>query len=350
MDTRTIGVELEYQLVAEDTLALTGASPDILAEVPAPLRDLVKPEFETSAIEVISRPHAAIGPLIDELEATVRVVARLAARRGVRLLGLGTHPTSHWNDQQVYPDRRYTRLITELGDSVRRTVTFGMHVHVGCSGPDDVIATCRRLTNWTPLFIALSASSPYWCGRDMGMASYRTEVCDPLPPGGPMPPFRSFAEYEAALDRWRAAGAIEGPRDVWWDVRPNLTYMTAEVRAFDMVPILGDVASLAALVQCLAGPEVEPPDCDETTLRICRSRAARRAAATSVPAPGCTLVPVPRLLADLLPRLGPVASARGCGWLVERLDLFPVRSWADVVRRGMAEAGLESLRPRLVTL
>jgi carboxylate-amine ligase len=348
MDPRTIGAELEYQLVAEQTLTLIGASPAILAGIPASLKDRVKPEFETSAIELISRPHEKVMPLLDELEATAGAVATLAARQGVRLLGLGTHPTSHWRDQRVYPDGRYDRLLAEMGDSLRRTVTFGLHVHVGCSDPEDVIATCRRLTNWTPLFVALSASSPYWCGRDMGVASYRTEVCDPLPPGGPMPRFGSFAEYEAALTDWRARDLVGGPRDVWWDVRPNLEYMTAEVRAFDMVPLLGDVGSLAALVQCLAGPEVEPPDCDDTTLRICRSRAARRGPAAAVPGPGCVLVPVPRLLADLLPRLEPVAEAHGCDLLVERLEYFPVRSWADRVRQGMTRQGLESLRPYLV--
>jgi carboxylate-amine ligase len=350
MDPRTIGAELEFQLVTEQTLTLTGAAPLILAGIPAALKDRVKPEFEASCLEIVSTPHTAVESLFDELAATIAQVAQVAyARREVRLLGLGTHPTAHWHDQQVYPDSRYSRLIVEMGDSIRRTVTFGLHVHVGCAGPDDMIATCRRLTGWVPLFVALSGSSPYWCGRDMGVASYRTEVCDPLPPGGPMPPFASHAEYAAALAHWVDLGLVDSPRDVWWDVRPSPAYGTAEVRVFDMVPLLGDAASLAALVQCLAGPEISAPNCDETTLKVCRARAARKGIRADVPAPGCgQLLPVPALLADLMPRLEPIAEELGCGWLIERLDLFSHRSWADRVRQGMASQGLESLRPSLV--
>jgi glutamate---cysteine ligase / carboxylate-amine ligase len=342
----TIGVELEYQLVDAGTMALVGAAPAILADLPGDVADRIKPEFETSAIEVVSRPALTTGGLLSELEYLTLTLQAAAARQGVRLIGLGTHPTSHWKDQRVTPGARYERLVQELGDAVLRTVTFGLHVHVGCPSADAMIATCRRLTNWAPLLIALSGSSPYWCGRDTGAHSYRTEVCDPLPPGGPMPPYQSYAEYQADLDRWIGLGIAASDRDVWWDVRPTTKFLTAEVRVCDMVPTLTAVEALASLIQCLASPEVTPPDCDETVLRVARNRAAQHGPAAAIPAPGCcTLRPAREILPEVLESLRPVARRHCCTGALQRLDRLVVHPWSEVVRRSIQERGpVETLR------
>ncbi len=48
----TIGVELELQLVDQDTFALASRIEDILAALPEHLREVVKPELMQSYIEI----------------------------------------------------------------------------------------------------------------------------------------------------------------------------------------------------------------------------------------------------------------------------------------------------------
>ena len=62
---------------------------------------------------------------------------------------------------------------------------------------------------------------------------------------------RSWRHYLEIVDRLFAAGCIRSVNDLWWDVRPNPAYGTAEVRICDMPPDLPSVLGLTALIQCL---------------------------------------------------------------------------------------------------
>jgi carboxylate-amine ligase len=127
-----------------------------------------------------------------------------------------------------------------------------MHVHVGIEDEDLRIDLLGQLSYFLPHLLALSASSPFWLGRDTGLASYRLSIFDNLPRTGLPPVFSSFGEYKRAVDILTRAGVIEDATKIWWDMRPSARFPTLEARICDVTPRLDDAVAIAALVQCLA--------------------------------------------------------------------------------------------------
>ena len=83
------------------------------------------------------------------------------------------------------------------------------------------------------MFLALSASSPFWHGLDTGMASARTKIFEGLPTAGLPPQLDSYGDFETFMETLIAANAIESVREVWWDVRPHPDFGTVELRMCD---------------------------------------------------------------------------------------------------------------------
>ena len=63
----------------------------------------------------------------------------------------------------------------------QRNLVCGMHVHVEVPDPDRRADLMNRLLPYTPLLLALSASSPFWQGEDTGLAAYRLSVWGEMP-------------------------------------------------------------------------------------------------------------------------------------------------------------------------
>ena len=68
--------------------------------------------------------------------------------------------------------------------TARRMAIFGIHTHVGVRSAEKAIAIANALTAYIPHFLALSASSPWFEGRDTGLASSRSKVFEGLPTAG----------------------------------------------------------------------------------------------------------------------------------------------------------------------
>ena len=66
------------------------------------------------------------------------------------------------------------------------------HVHVGVPDAEAAIRAANRLRSRIPLLLALSVNSPFWQGRDSGLASARTPLFQAFPRVG-IP--RAFADY-----------------------------------------------------------------------------------------------------------------------------------------------------------
>jgi glutamate---cysteine ligase / carboxylate-amine ligase len=141
----------------------------------------------------------------------------------------------------------------------RRNHVCGMHVHVEVPKSVDRITLMNRLVPYLPLLLALSASSPYWQGRDTGLAAYRLCVWSELPRTGLPETFADTEEYERFVDLMVRTGAIKDASFLWWAIRPSLKYPTLELRVADSCTSLDTSIAIAALNRCLVRYAVRNP-------------------------------------------------------------------------------------------
>jgi carboxylate-amine ligase len=329
-DWPTLGVEVELQLVDARSMALKSAIADLLAELPADLHDSVKPEFLQCYVEVNTGVCRTVADVGADLDGKIRAVERAADHCGVGLFWGGTHPFSHWRDQEITPNERYYKLANVLGETVVRPVTFGLHVHVGVVSGDAAIRVGDRLQQYLPLLLAFSANSPFWNGRRTGDHAHRIGLLEGFPTGGLPPRMRSWNEYQLLFRSLKEAGFIESPKEIWWDVRPCPENGTVEVRICDMPPDLPSVLGLTALIQCLVAElserlDGDAPDSGSHSLlvRQNRWRACRFGPGAALVDPTTLEVSPARQAAEKLAvRLRPVAERLGCVRQLENvLDL-----------------------------
>jgi carboxylate-amine ligase len=251
----SLGVEVELALVDAESGELTCVAPELLARVgagyPETEHPKIKKELYQCTVEVITGVCATVAEARADLAESMREVEQAAAESGAAVIGAGLHPFTPWHQLSLSEGERYQRLVDTIGWPARRLTTHGVHVHVGVRSGDKAIATVNSLTEYLPVFLALSAASPYWNGRDTGLASTRTKIFESMPTTGLPPHLRDWAEFNVFLDTLIEAGAIETVREVWWDIRPHPGYGTVELRMCDSMPTLWEISALAALAQSL---------------------------------------------------------------------------------------------------
>src|SRR5260370_647809 len=136
----------------------------------------IRHELMQSTVEVVTGICSTAAEVKADLAATIGELQRITSARGTMLACAGTHPVSDWRDARMAPIQRYAELIEQMQWLARRIQTFGVHVHVGLRDGSKAIPIVNALAAYLPHFLALTASSPYWCGRDTGLASIRSAV------------------------------------------------------------------------------------------------------------------------------------------------------------------------------
>ena len=247
----SMGIEEEYLLVDLENYDLTPAPDELMRECQKQLEDQVSPEFLQCQIEVGTKVCKNAGEARENLAHLRRTIANLAAQYGLAPLAASCHPFADWNHQVFTEKERYRNLEKELAGVARRMLICGMHVHVGLGDDDLRIDLMSQISYFLPHFLALSTSSPFWQGRDMGLNSYRLTVFDNLPRTGLPPGFTSYTEYRRSVEIIINSGLIQDASKIWWDVRPSSKFPTLETRICDVMPLLDDAVGVAALIQCL---------------------------------------------------------------------------------------------------
>ena len=143
--------------------------------------------------------------------------------------------------------------------AARMQVIYGLHVHVAVPDAERAIRAVNALSRHVPLFVALSANSPFWHGSDTRLSSTRVKVFDLVPRSGLPPRFRSWEDFEGYVDAMVAAESIPDYSLCWWDARPHPRFGTVELRAPDAQTESARTCSLAALAQCLVATADERP-------------------------------------------------------------------------------------------
>ena len=322
------GIEEEYFLVHEDTLALVRRAPKaLLVQARAELGPSITAELLQSQIEIASPVYAGGAEARASLAQLRRGLAQVARRFGLRLIAAGTYPLGTWKEQHATPRSRYLKLVDDFRIVARRSVVCGMHVHAEIPAGTDRVQLMNRLLSYVPLFLALSTSSPFWNRQRTGLLSYRQSVYDEWPRTGIPDRFADEAEYARFADLLVRHGAMGDATSLWWGIRPALKYPTLELRIADVCTRLDDALALAALYRVLVRMLLRDPSHGTAhtplTRRVIdenRWRAKRFGwQADFIREEGGTMTFL-EVLADLRAHCAPDIAALGCEREIARLD------------------------------
>ena len=247
----TIGIEEEFQIIDPTTRDLRSRVNEILEEGRMILGEQIKPEMHQSMVEVGTMVCRDIKEAKEDVIRLRRVIAELSQRKNLAIVAASTHPFSHWADQQITEHERYFALIEELQHSARSLLIFGMHVHVGIKDKEAIIAVMNAARYMLPHIYALSASSPFWIGRNTGMKSFRYEVFKQFPRTGIPDYFNSWSEFDNFVNLLIKTGCIDNGKKIWWDVRPHPFFPTLEFRICDIPSRVEETVTIAALFQAV---------------------------------------------------------------------------------------------------
>ncbi len=345
----TIGVEWEVALVDPVTRDLTNSAAAVLAAAdelaeggPARLHK----EFLRNTVELVTGICETTAEAMADLDETMLLLRRAAARENVELMCAGTHPFAQWSTQQVTPNPHYDEMINRTQWWGRQMLIWGVHVHVGVSSAHKVFPIINALLVKYPHLLALSASSPMWAGVDTGYASNRALMFQQLPTAGLPFQFENWTQFEGFVHDQMKTGVIERLGSLHWDIRPAPQWGTIEIRVCDGVSTRAELESLVALIHCLvvyfdrqleAG--VDLPGMPPWHVQENKWRAARYGldAEIILDADSNERL-VTDDLDDLLDRLAPLSRELGCADELARVADIPRRGASYQRQRAVAAA------------
>jgi glutamate---cysteine ligase / carboxylate-amine ligase len=250
-DQFTLGIEEEFQIVDPKSRELRSHVSEFLEEGRMILGEQIKPEMIQSMIEV----GTGICKNIQEARADITrlrsIISGLAGKTGLAIVAASTHPFSHWQDQKIYDDERYSLLVQELQTVARSLLIFGLHVHVGVADLDRRIHIMNAARYFLPHVLALTTSSPFWMGHNTGLKSYRSEVFKQFPRTDIPDHFDSYSSFQRYVDLLVKTGCINDGKKIWWDLRPHPVFPTLEFRICDIPTRVDDTIAIAALFQAI---------------------------------------------------------------------------------------------------
>ena len=249
----TIAVEEEFALLDPETLELTNRFEEVKAGAAGTeLDDHLVGELIASEIEIKTGRCDDFAQVADAMVKRRDQLEELVAQFDIAVAATGTHPWSRWQDQRIIDTPHYARNNEILRYVVWRNNSFGIHAHIGIRGADRAIAVCNAFRNVLPELLALSTSSPFVEGTVTGLHSARTEVFTKMFPRCGIPDaYDGWAGFERYVRFLYETKSIDEHTQLWWSVRPHLSFPTVEVRICDAQPDLAQAQSLAALMHAL---------------------------------------------------------------------------------------------------
>jgi carboxylate-amine ligase len=252
----TVGLEEEFALLDPADLGLAARYERLsqAAGTDPVLASSIAGELISSEIEIRSgRGEDLAAARVAQHDHRRRLFA-LASELEVELGATGTHPWSDYREQQIIQTDHYRRVEEGLKYVAWRNNTFSLHVHVGIKGADRAVLVCDRLRPVLPVLLAISANSPFLDGRDSGLHSARTQTfTKSFPRCGIPDAFGDWATFAGYVDLLVRTSSIVEYTQVWWSIRPHLSFGTVEVRICDAQSTAAESDGVAALiVACVA--------------------------------------------------------------------------------------------------
>ncbi len=341
----TVGIEEEVMLLNTQDLTLAQSIDYVLRTVSPGLAERLTAETHGSAVELATGVNTKVSEAVNDLHDVRERLKRELEPLALKVASSGTHPQAVWYQTVISSGERYQGLYGSMRELARREPTFATHVHVGVADREAAINLYNRMRAHVPLFLALSANSPYWQGRDTGLASARTPLFQAFPRVGIPLKFDDYAAYVETVDLLIRADCFPEPTYLWWDVRPQPRFGTVEIRTMDVQIDSETTAALVALVQSVAKLEVEEGWYSELQLSVQEALNENRFLAARdgfdaelIDADTSERIPIARLLPKLIDAARPHAQELGCENELELLIDPAFRTGAqrqrEIVRSG----------------
>jgi predicted glutamate--cysteine ligase len=144
-------------------------------------------------------------------------------------------------------------------------VTASIHINIGISDLDLLLRACRLVRLEAPLYLALSAASPFFNGQVTGNHSSRWAVFPKTPAHVPI--FDSHAHFVRWTEAQLQLGTMQNVRHLWSSVRPNgdrrpYNLNRLELRICDLVSNPIDLLAITALLESRLMQVIHDPDLD----------------------------------------------------------------------------------------
>src|SRR5438270_5475494 len=247
----TLGIEEEFAIIDPETRQLRSHIQEILEDGKMMLKERVKPEMHQSVVELGTEICRDIADARHHVASLRSDLAGLAARDGLKIASVGTHPFSHWRDQLITEGERYKEIVRDMQLLARANLIFGLHVHVGIPDRETAIQVMNQARYFLPHIYALSVNSPFWIGHDTGLKGYRLKVFERFPRTGIPDSFESLSEYNDYCKLLVKTGCVDNAKKIWWDIRLHPFFETLEVRVCDAQSRVDDTLAIAALIQAV---------------------------------------------------------------------------------------------------
>ncbi len=323
----SLGVELELQLLSVRDFDLTRGATDLLGSMDYDgCFGEIKLEITESMIEVSTLPRTFVDGIAGDLVGLRQTLVRQCARNHIAVCGGGTHPFHRWSERRICPGDRFAEIYQRYGDLAKQFTVCGQHIHVGCASGDDAIWLTQALAPYLPLFIALSASSPFVDGEDTLFQSARLNAVSAFPLSGQCPALRDWSEFLEHFSLLQSCGIARSIKDLYWDVRPKPEFGTVEIRVCDTPLTVERAAALAALAQSLVRHLLRTRPALDTqrhlhVARYNKFQACRYGLDALISDPvGRRQLPLRQIGRQLLAVLAEDAGELGCSAWLERLD------------------------------
>ncbi len=147
-----------------------------------------------------------------------------------------------------------------------KVVTASIHINIGISDPEVLMRATRLVRMEAPLYLALSAASPFLDGEVTGSHSTRWQIFPQVPDVVPL--FESHNHYIQWTQEQLLLGTMQNVRHLWISVRPNgdrrpYNLNRLELRICDLmvdpIALLAVTALLEArLWQVITDPGLDP--------------------------------------------------------------------------------------------
>jgi predicted glutamate--cysteine ligase len=222
-------------------------------------------EPDSRNVEYTTPPRCRYDRLLCDL-----VQPRLKLRQYLKQLGdytlipgstLSLGDSSHfYRSDPANPYHSY--IENTYGTSV---VTASVHINIGIEDPEILMRACRLIRLEAPLYLALSAASPFLDKQVTGYHSTRWGLFPKTPAHVPL--FESHAHFIQWTEAQLAAGTMQNVRHLWSSVRPNgdrrpYSLNRLELRICDLVTDPVALLAITALLEARLWQLIEDPSLD----------------------------------------------------------------------------------------